>query len=94
LSVAPRRFVGKARVSYTLSEAATVIFKLRFRASGRVLRSGFARRGHNGKNHFTFSSRIKGQKLRPATYDLVATAKDAGGTFSKRARAKFTIVKP
>jgi hypothetical protein len=70
-----------------------VTFKLRFRRSGRVLRTTFKRKGHKGKNHFTFNGRLNGRKLGPYGYILVATAQNAGGDVSKPRRTSFTVAR-
>jgi hypothetical protein len=47
-----------------------------------------------GANKFTYKGRLKGRKLLPGSYLLLATARDAAGNTSTPARkAKFTIKK-
>lgn len=76
---------------YTLSEAATVTFKIKLR-SGRVFRSSFKHKGRKGRNRLIFTGRLRGRKLRPGRYSLVATARNAGGHISKGKAAKFFTV--
>jgi Tol biopolymer transport system component len=58
--------------------------------SGSIVRGG----GKVGANKFTYKGRLKGRKLRPGSYLLLATARDAAGNTSTPARkAKFTIKK-
>ena len=52
------------------------------------LRGSFTHRGGQGANSFLFTGRLRGRKLAPGSYNLVATP--AGG---KRTRARFRIVR-
>ncbi|MEA2426923.1 MAG: hypothetical protein QOF37_551 [Thermoleophilaceae bacterium] len=54
---------------------------------------GFTRQSQAGVNHFTFTGRIRGRKLKPGAYRLVAVATDAAGRHSAALRAKFIVVK-
>lgn len=117
LSFARARFKAGAgsRVRYTLSEAASVRFRVERAAPGRrtggrcrkptlqnrtrprctryvKLRGSITRSGYPGPNSFKFTGRLRGRKLRPGRYRLVATARDAAGNASSPKRAKFRIV--
>jgi DNA-binding beta-propeller fold protein YncE len=52
----------------------------------------FAHHDVTGSNQFVFDGRVKGKKLQPGSYELVATASDAAGPSNAR-RTKFRIVK-
>jgi hypothetical protein len=56
------------------------------------LRGGFKHAGKQGGNSLRFSGRLRGRKLRPGQYFLVATARDAAGNVSVRKRARIGIV--
>ena len=104
------------RVSYTLSEPATVRFTVERAAKGRRvqgkcrkptrknrrrkrcvryrgLRGSFEHSGQAGRNSFKFTGRLRGRKLRPGRYRLVARARDAAGNKSKPKRVRFRIVR-
>ena len=55
-----------------------------------TLKGGFTRAGSQGKNGFRFTGRLKGRKLRPGRYLLVATPK-AGGKSGQSRNAAFRI---
>jgi hypothetical protein len=57
------------------------------------LRGSFSRVSKAGRNSFKFSGRLRGRKLKPGNYRLVATAKDLAGNVSKPKRKGFRIVK-
>ena len=59
----------------------------------RTLRGGFRHTGTAGLNRFRFSGRLRGRKLRPGRYRLVATARDAAGNRSKPARRLFRMIR-
>jgi lysophospholipase L1-like esterase len=81
-----------ATVSYSLSEPATVRFRVMRVAAGRLrARGSFTHRGDEGGNRFTFTGRVDGRRLRPGRYRLVARARDRGGNVSNRVRTPFVI---
>ena len=59
----------------------------------RTLRGRFGHAGAAGLNRFRFSGRLAGRKLRPGSYRLVATAKDAAANTSKRVNRLFRIIR-
>ena len=68
---------------------------LRSRLCARLvaLTGHFAQAGAAGANHFRFTGRFAGRKLRPGRYQLVGYARDAAaGKTSLPARASFSIV--
>ena len=83
------------KVSYTLSEPATSRFRVQRRKGGRyvMLRGRFKHTGSMGKNHFKFTGRLRGRKLRPGRYRLVMVAVDAAANKSPTKRLKFRIVR-
>jgi hypothetical protein len=78
-----RRAVG-TRVSYVLSEAAHVTFRV-----GQ--RGGFVRHGTAGRNSFRFAGRVRGHRLPPGRYRLRAVATDAAGNSSRAEYVRFRI---
>jgi dipeptidyl aminopeptidase/acylaminoacyl peptidase len=58
------------------------------------LAGGFSKAGAVGANSFRFSGRLRGRRLAPGNYFLVASAVDAAGNQSAPIQAKFTIAKP
>jgi Tol biopolymer transport system component len=96
-SIAARVRTGK-RVAYTLSEPATTTFTVERRRPGRPrwvrLRGSFSHAGIQGRNSFKFTGRLRGRRLPPGTYRLVAVARDSAGNKSATARATFRIVRP
>jgi hypothetical protein len=103
VSVRPRRFkpsapaviaAAGARVSYRLSEPATVGFTVR-RCRGkrcrRKLRGRFSDGGQAGLNTLRFSGFLRNKPLRRGRYALVATPTDVAGNRGKAVRAKFAI---
>jgi hypothetical protein len=58
----------------------------------RKLRGSFNHAGRLGPNSFKFTGRLRGRKLSPGRYRLVARATDAAGNQSKAKRVKFRIV--
>jgi len=90
-SIAPS---GGTTVSFVLSEAATVLFKVqKLSSSGTwvAVPGSFSFSGRKGSNQFHFSGRVGGVKLKPATYRLRATATDSGGRTSNTVSARFVI---
>jgi dipeptidyl aminopeptidase/acylaminoacyl peptidase len=72
-----------AKVSFTLSETASVLFRVQQRLKGRRgrrLRGSFSFSARRGKNGFRFTGRLRGHKLRPGRYALVATPRASGKT--------------
>jgi hypothetical protein len=80
-SISPR--VG-ARVTYALASPARVRFAVQRAVRGKYRRvpGAFAHRGSSGTNSFRFSGRVRGRRLRPGRYRLVATI--PGAAASKR----------
>ena len=56
-----------------------------------AVRGSFARSGHAGANSFHFTGRLRGRKLTPGRYRLLATPLAADGATGKSARASFRI---
>ena len=127
LSASPSRFratssggsVGTragTTISYALSEAATVKFRVERVLPGRrvggrcvkptqsnrsakrcsrykLLRGSFRQQASAGANKLKFTGRLRGSKLRPGKYRLLAVATDAAGNKSRPRRAAFRIVR-
>jgi hypothetical protein len=104
---AKRRLRG-ATVIYSLSEAATVTFKvnkLRHRRCSRKrsptrrcsyykrLKGSFTHAGSGGANSFRFSGRLRRKTLKRGRYQLVGRPKDPAGNTGKSARTSFRIVR-
>jgi subtilisin-like proprotein convertase family protein len=81
-------------ISYRVSEPARVRFRLAQRKRGRdrLLPGSFTHVGRSGANSLRFSGRLRGRKLRPGAYRLLAVAADAGGSKSTPRSARFRIV--
>jgi hypothetical protein len=79
------------RVSYELSEAAVVTFRVDRRRAGRWrrMRGKFSNSGHAGANSFRWSGRLRGHRLRAGRYRLVAQAVDPSGQRSGIVRKRF-----
>jgi hypothetical protein len=79
------------RVSYTLSEAARVTFRVERKKGTRYrrVRGRISKSGRAGANSFRWNGRLKGKHLRPGRYRLVAVAADASNERSAPVRAKF-----
>jgi DNA-binding beta-propeller fold protein YncE len=75
-SISPR---GGTKVTYALAAPARVRFGVRraVRGTYRRVRGGFVHRGSRGTNSFHFSGRVRGRRLRPGRYRLVATTPGA-----------------
>jgi hypothetical protein len=86
-----RRTGRGARVTYSLSEAATVTFTVELATPRRRVVGSFTHAGRAGRNTFVFTGRLRGRALRPATYRLVAVATDAAGQRSTSRAARFKI---
>jgi WD40-like Beta Propeller Repeat len=96
-SVARRRPVG-TRVSYRLSEPATVTFTIERALRGRpvrylTLRGRLRHHGNAGANSFRFKGTLHGHRLGPGTFRLRARAVDAAGNASPVASKRFRIVR-
>jgi virginiamycin B lyase len=57
------------------------------------LRGSFSRQSAAGLNRFTFTGRLRGRRLSPGRYRLVARARDGGGNWSQAKRVRFRIVR-
>jgi hypothetical protein len=111
-----RRAPIGTRVTFRLSEAASVRFTVERARPGRRVRgrcvkptrrnrkrrkcTRYVRRPGSfivaagaGETRFRFTGRLRGRKLRPGRYRLVAVATDEGGKRSAPKRARFTIVR-
>lgn len=86
-------------VRYTLSEAATVTFKAQRRVKRRgklrwvKLPGALRHSGRAGANALGFDGRLKGRRLKPGRYRLVAVARDAAGNQAPPQRARFRVVR-
>ena len=78
---------------YTLSEAATVTFRLQRKAGRRWVRVRGTLRdaGEAGANRKRFTGRLAGRRLRRGTYRLIATARDATGNTGPAVRATLRV---
>ena len=84
--------IAGGKVSFRLSESATVTFRIervRRGRAGRAVRR-FTRHGAKGRNVFAFTQR---RKLGPGRYRLVARATDAAGNASAAKRVAFRIAR-
>ena len=83
------------RVSLTLSEAATVTFRVRRLSGGRriLLRGRIVRKLAAGTSRLRYRGRLAGRRLRPGRYTLIVRARDAAGNRSSAHRVSFTIVR-
>ena len=59
------------------------------RVAGKIVRQSAA-----GASSFRFTGRLNGHSLKPGSYRLVASARDAAGNTSKPLRRSFTIKRP
>jgi hypothetical protein len=97
-----RRRAG-ARISYALDEAATVTFTFkkivkrlfhgRKRTAYRPLRGSFRDAGKTGGNTLRFRGRLRGRKLRPGLYRLIALPVDGAGNTGNAVFVRFRIVR-
>ena len=53
----------------------------------------FSLKGKSGRNSFTFRGRVGGKKLKPGSYRLNGSAKDAAGNSSAVRQKSFRIVR-
>lgn len=88
-SISPR---AGTRVAYVLASPARVRFTVQRAVRGRYrrVRGAFTHRGSSGTNRFRFSGRVRGRRLRPGRYRLLATV--AGAATVPR-RTGFRIVR-
>ncbi|HTN23971.1 MAG TPA: CAP domain-containing protein [Solirubrobacteraceae bacterium] len=90
--LAPGR--GSTVVSYTLSAAADVTFRVQ-RVAGdgrwRTLRASLVAQGASGENTFRLRARLNGHALGRGSYRLVAVATDDTGAESATRRARFRV---
>ena len=97
LAVVPRSFDAarrRARVSYRLSEPSVITFRVERIAPGRrpvKLRGSFSNAGRRGANRLSFAGRLRGRRLKPGTYRLVARAEDMAGNVGRTVRAPFEV---
>jgi hypothetical protein len=84
---------GGTTVRYGLGEAGSVRFWVLHRRSGK-LKGGFSDAGLEGPNRRRFRGRLRGRRLRPGRYALIATATDDLGNTSAAARVRFRIRRP
>jgi Thrombospondin type 3 repeat len=91
-----RRAARGFRVTYALSEVARVTFTVQRRTNGRYrrLRGSFAKTGQAGANSFRWSGKLRGRRLRPGRYRLVARALDVSNERSAPARKRFRVPAP
>jgi hypothetical protein len=92
-----------ARISYALDEAATVTFTFkrivkrlfhgRKRTAYRPLRGSLLDKGEVGGNSLRFSGRLRGRKLKPGLYRLIALPVDAAGNTGNAVFVRFRIVR-
>lgn len=109
LSIRPRTLspqapsiAAPARVSYRLSEAATMRFRVqrcrkvrrkgrRTRTRCRTLRGSFTHAGKAGTNRLRFTGFLRNRALKRGSYRLVGTPTDPAGNKGKSVRASFRI---
>lgn len=106
-AIAPKgRRLGRrvgTRVRYRLSANAEVTFQIQRarKASARrrrctryrTLRGKFTHAGKAGLNRLRFTGRLRGRRLRPGRYRLVARARDKQGSKSKLVKRRFRILR-
>ncbi|MEA2156379.1 MAG: hypothetical protein QOE11_2519 [Solirubrobacteraceae bacterium] len=82
-------------VSYTLSEQATVRFRVERRLHARwtTLTGSLTDEGRQGANSFVFTGRLRGRRLAPGRYRLRADATDDAGNASAPRRASFRVAR-
>ena len=78
------------RISVTLSEAATVTFRVTRLVAGRWVRQRgrIVRELAPGTTRLRYRGRLAGRTLRPGRYRLLVRARDAAGNLSSRRRAR------
>jgi hypothetical protein len=86
-----------ARVSMTVSEPATVTFRVSRYVAGQqrwvLLRGRIARSLPAGANALRYRGRISGRTLRPGRYRLLVRARDAAGNLSSQRRTTFVVLR-
>ena len=86
-----------ARVSMTLSEPATVTFRVSRPVAGRqrwtLLRGRILRSLSAGPTALRYRGRIAGRTLRPGRYRLLVRARDAAGNLSSQRRTTFVVLR-
>jgi hypothetical protein len=86
-----------ARVLITLSEPATVTFRVSRYVAGRqrwaLLRGRIMRSLLAGPTALRFRGRIAGRTLRPGRYRLLVRARDAAGNLSSQRRTTFVVLR-
>ena len=80
-------------IRYRLSEASTVSFRVRRKGAKKPLKGSFSHKGKAGANKVRFTGRLRRRKLKPGSYVLSATSKDAAGNVAKVKRLRFRIVR-
>jgi hypothetical protein len=98
-SIAAGKVKHRTRVSYRLSEAAKVKFRVQRctkLSNGkcrhfRTLRGSFTHSGKAGANSFRFTGYVNGKRLKAASYRLVGTPTDRSKNKGKSVRASFKI---
>jgi trimeric autotransporter adhesin len=96
-SLKPAKFKAKrgTKVSFELSKAATVTFKVTRKKGRKTVTVGsFSRKAKKGKNSFGFRGKVKGKTLKPGSYRMAARANDKGGLRSKTVSKAFRVLKP
>ncbi|MET0615955.1 MAG: thrombospondin type 3 repeat-containing protein [Thermoleophilaceae bacterium] len=91
-----KRAKRRLKVSYDLSEAAVVTFRVERRRAGhwRRIKGRFSNSGDAGSNSFRWNGRLRGRRLSPGRYRLVAEAVDASSEHSARLRKRFSVARP
>jgi hypothetical protein len=81
------------KVSYRLSEAARVTFRVERKrgARFRLMKGRFVKAGRAGANSFRFSGKLRGRRLSAGRYRLVARAVDPSYERSATLRARFSV---
>jgi hypothetical protein len=99
-TLSPKRFTARrgSRVSYRVSEAATLTLVLRraSRRNGRVVFTRFARAKRAaaaGANRTTLRRRVGNRRLVAGRYRITLVARDAAGNSSNAVRASFIVTR-
>jgi hypothetical protein len=94
-AVSSARAVGTT-VRFGLSEAASATFKVvrceNRRCTSRRTVGSIGRTAHAGLNRFAFTGRVRGRRLRPGSYRLIAQARDAAGNSSSVETLRFRVL--
>ena len=82
------------KVSYRLSEAARVTFRVERKrgARFRLVKGRFTKAGRAGANSFRFSGRLSGRRLSAGRYRLIARAVDPSNERSATLRTRFSVL--